>query len=66
MADCGNPVARLTQVIAEIKGETDQTLATLEEVCAYLSTTSLAFPLDRDRAAIYLWLSLEYAKNSLR
>ena len=48
------PAARLTQVAAEIAGETDQPLATLEEVCAYLFTGSLAFPLDRDHAAIYL------------
>ncbi len=49
------PVARLDQVTAENAGEIEHDLATLEEVCAYLYTASLAFPLDRDHAAIYLW-----------
>jgi hypothetical protein len=49
------PAARLEQVTAEVAGETERDLATLEEVCAYLYTASLAFPLDRDYTAIYLW-----------
>ena len=49
------PAARLAQVQAEVEDETVRNLATLEEVCAYLYTASLAFPLDRDHAAIYLW-----------
>ncbi len=47
--------ARLEQVQTEVEDETVRDLATLEEVCAYLYTASLAFPLDRDHAAIYLW-----------
>jgi hypothetical protein len=53
------PAARLNQVIAEIAGEADQPLATLEEVCAYLFTASLAFPLDGDHTAIYLWATAQ-------
>jgi hypothetical protein len=49
------PAARLEQVTAEVAGETERDLATLEEVCAYLYTASLAFPLDRDYTAIFLW-----------
>jgi hypothetical protein len=49
------PDARLERVQAEVEDETVRDLATLEEVCAYLYTASLAFPLDRDHAAIYLW-----------
>jgi hypothetical protein len=49
------PAARLDQVTAENAGEIEHDLATLEEVCAYLYTSSLAFPLDSDHTAIYLW-----------
>ena len=51
--------ARLEQVQAEVEDETVRDLATLEEVCAYFYTTSLAFPLDRDHAAIYLWATAQ-------
>jgi hypothetical protein len=53
------PAARLAQVMAEAASETERGLATLEEVCAYLYTASLAFPLDRDHAAIYLWVTAQ-------
>jgi hypothetical protein len=49
------PAARVEQVTAETAGEIECNLATLEEVCAYLYTASLVFPLNRDHAAIYLW-----------
>ena len=53
------PAARLVQVTTENAGETEHDLATLEEVCAYLYTASLAFPLDRDYTAIYLWATAQ-------
>lgn len=53
------PTARLAQVAAEVAGETERDLATLEEVCAYLYTASLAFPLDRDYTAICLWATAQ-------
>ncbi len=49
------PAARLEQVTDETVGKIECNLATLEEVCAYLFTASLAFPLDGDHTAIYLW-----------
>ncbi|CAG0984034.1 hypothetical protein ANRL2_02670 [Anaerolineae bacterium] len=53
------PAARLAQVTAEFQGEADPSLATLEEVCAYLFTASLTFPLDSDHTAIYLWATAQ-------
>ena len=53
------PAARLVQVTTENAGEIEHDLATLEEVCAYLYTASLAFPLDRDYTAIYLWATAQ-------
>ena len=60
------PAARLNKVIAEIAGEADQPLATLEEVCAYLLTASLAFPLDGDHTAIYLWATAQVLTRQSR
>jgi len=46
-------------VQAKVEDETARDLATLEEVCAYLDIASLAFPLDRDHIAIYLWTTAQ-------
>ena len=53
------PLARVAQVAAEVAGEVDPGLATLEEVCAYLYTASLAFPLHRDYAEVYVWATAQ-------
>lgn len=48
-------LARAAQVAGEVAGEVEPGLATLEEVCAYLYTASLVFPLPRDYAEVYVW-----------
>jgi len=53
------PVARAAQVAAEVAGEVEPGLATLEEVCAYLYTASLASPLHRDYAEVYVWATAQ-------
>ncbi len=60
------PAARLEQVTAEIAGEIECNLATLIEVCAYLFTASLAFPLDRDHTVIYLWATAQVLSRRRR
>ena len=60
------PAARLEQVKAEVADETERDLATLEEVCAYLYTASLAFPLDRDYTVIYLWATAQVLSRQSR
>ncbi len=53
------PLARAAQVAAETAGEVEPGLATLEEVCAYLYTASLVFPLHRDYAEVYVWATAQ-------
>ena len=53
------PAARTAQVMAETTDEVEPGLATLEEVCAYLYTASLAFPLHRDYAEVYVWATAQ-------
>ena len=53
------PLARSAQVTAEITGEVEPGLVTLEEVCAYLYTASLAFPMHRDYAEVYVWVTAQ-------
>lgn len=52
-------LARAAQVAAEATGEVEPGLAALEEVCAYLYTASLAFPLHRDYAEVYVWATAQ-------
>ena len=52
-------LARAAQVAAEVAGEVEPGLATLEEVCAYLYTASLMFPLHRDYAEVYVWATAQ-------
>ncbi len=53
------PLARAAQVAAETAGEVEPSLATLEEVCAYLYTASLASPLHRDYAEVHIWATAQ-------
>ena len=53
------PLARAVQVAAKTAGEIEPDLATLEEVCAYLYTASLVFPLQRDYAEAYVWATAQ-------
>ena len=53
------PLARAAQVAAELAHEVEPGLATLEEVCAYLYTASLVFPLPHDYAEVYVWATAQ-------
>jgi len=53
------PAARAAQVMAETADEAEPGLATLEEVCAYLYTASLAFPLPHDYAEVCVWATAQ-------
>jgi len=47
----------IPQARRELVESGEATLATEEEVCAYLMTASLAMPLDRDWAGAYIWIA---------
>ncbi len=53
------PAARTAQVMAETADEAEPGLATLEEVCAYLYVASFVFPLPRDYAEVYVWVTAQ-------